>query len=62
MTSATRAWITSLVTLGAVVLLATIALLTGQLQGDDLWAILLAIGGAIGLRSADHARTSGGQS
>jgi hypothetical protein len=59
MTSATRAWITSLVTLGAVVLLAAIALITGQLQGDDLWTILLSIGGALGLRSADHARAGG---
>lgn len=59
MTSATRAWITSLVTLGAVVILTTIALLTEQLQGDDLWTILLAIGGALGLRSADRARTGG---
>jgi hypothetical protein len=59
MTSATRAWITSLVTLGAVVLLAAIALITGQLQGDDLWTILLSIGGALGLRSADPARAGG---
>jgi Flp pilus assembly pilin Flp len=59
MTSATRAWITSLVTLGAVVLVTTVALLTGQLQGDDMWTILLSIGGALGLRSADHARTGG---
>lgn len=56
MTRQTQQWITSLAVLGAVVLLAVVALLAGQLQGDDLWTILIAIGGALGLRSADHAR------
>ena len=59
MTAATRAWITSLCTLGAVVVLAVVALLSGSLDSSDIWSILLAIGGALGLRSADHARSGG---
>jgi hypothetical protein len=56
MTSAQRQWITSLVVLGAVVIMATVAMIMGQLQADDLWSILLAIGGSAGLRGADKAR------
>jgi len=56
MSTSTRAWITSLCTLGAVVLLASVAMITGHLDGTDLWAIIISIGGALGIRSADHAR------